>query len=104
MEFGYSAIHPVVRQVLKMTFMEVPLAGRLLLWLTPALVGGCNLSLNMHQNIANDWMNNAVFTSRSRRPSDHRFQSSRIYEAHQRDLRRGVLIFIDLNKHNSYFP
>ena len=99
----YSAIHPVVRQVLKMTFMEVPLAGRLLLWLTPALVGGCNLSLNMHQNIANDWMNNAVFTSRSRRPSDHRFQSSRIYEA-QRDLRRGVLIFIDLNKHNSYFP
>ena len=73
MIYSYTAIHPVVRQVLKMTFMEVPLAGRLLLWLTPALVGGCNLSLNMHQNIANDWMNNAVFTSRSRRPSDHRF-------------------------------
>ena len=174
-ELGYSAIHPVVRQVLKMIFMEVPLASRLLLWLTPALVGGCNLSLNMHQNIANDWMNNAVFTFRSQRPtgwldarlsflpsptklldfvdlrstgfvflllwiyvrppdtkpvdlkttkssnlcrkrqegetgvepawrpSDHRFQSSRIYEA-QRDLRRGVLIFIDLNKHNSDFP
>ena len=67
MEFGYSAIHPVVRQVLKMTFMEVPLAGRLLLWLTPALVGGCNLSLNMHQNIANDWMNNAVQRSAKRR-------------------------------------
>ena len=44
----YSAIHPVVRQVLKMRFMEVHLAGRLLLWLTSALVGGCNLSQKMH--------------------------------------------------------
>ena len=56
----YSAIHPVIRQVLKMRFMEVHLAGRLLLWLTSALVGGCNLSQKMHLNIANDWMNNAV--------------------------------------------
>ena len=39
-------------------FMEVTLAGRLLLWLSSALVVGCNLSQNMHQNIANDWMNN----------------------------------------------
>ena len=40
----YSAIHPVIRQVLKMRFIEVPLAGRLLLWLTTALVGGRNLN------------------------------------------------------------
>ena len=32
----YRAIHPLVRQVLKMRIMEVPLAGRLLLWLTTA--------------------------------------------------------------------
>ena len=45
---------------MKTRFMEVPPGGRLLLWLTTALVGGRNLSQNMHHNIANDWMNNAV--------------------------------------------
>ena len=58
----YSAIHPVIRQVLKMRTMEVPLGGRLLLWLSTALVGSRNLSQNVLQNIANDWMNNAVHT------------------------------------------
>ena len=56
----YSAIHPLVRQVLKMRIMEVPLAGRLLQWLTTAPVGCHNLGQNVHQNIANEWMNNAV--------------------------------------------
>ena len=55
----YGAIHPG-RQVLKMIIIGVPPAVRLLLWLTTALVGGRNLSQNMHQNIANDWMNRAV--------------------------------------------
>ena len=44
--------------------MEIHLAGRMLLWHTTAIVGGRNLSQNVHQNIANDWMNNAVFASR----------------------------------------
>ena len=55
-----TTIHPLGRQVLKMRITEVPLAGRLLLWPTTALVGCRNLSLNVHQNIANEWMNNAV--------------------------------------------
>ena len=56
----YRVIHPLVRQVLKMRIWGVPLAGGLLLWLITALAGPRNLSKNLHQNIANEWMNNAV--------------------------------------------
>ena len=43
-----------------MRIWGVPLAGGLLLWLITALAGPRNLSKNLHQNIANEWMNNAV--------------------------------------------
>ena len=51
----------IVRQVLKMKIWGVPLAGGLLLWLIAALAGPRNLSKNLHQNISNEWMNDAVF-------------------------------------------
>ena len=57
---AYRVIHPLVRQVLKMRIWGVPLAGGLLLWLITAPAGPRNLSKNLHQNIANEWMNNAV--------------------------------------------
>ena len=56
--FLYSAIRPVVGQILKVRFMD--LARRLLLRLPAGLVCGHNLSQNMHHNVMNHWMNNAV--------------------------------------------
>ena len=61
----YSAIHPVIRLVLKMGITKVPLVGGLLLWFTTAQIDGRNLNQNMPQNIANDWMNNAVLYLKS---------------------------------------
>ena len=58
--WNYRVIHPLVHQVLKIRIWRVPVAGGLLLWLITALAGPRNKSKNLHQNIANEWMNNAV--------------------------------------------
>ena len=57
---SYSSTHLPGFKEENSSIQGVPLTGRLLLWLTAALVDGRNLIQNMHLNIANAWMNNAV--------------------------------------------
>ena len=59
---AYSAIHPIIRKVLKMRICGVPLAGGLLLQLPTAQAGPRIISEQPYQNIPNEWMNSSVVT------------------------------------------